>query len=150
MLDAARTKIAAGFDYAPYARVGIASEGDFGPHPYIPYLAVGRELIMPIDRERGLELTGHVVSPETNYGHVVVSDMKAATAFAERSKFPDHDLIVLSWASEKPEPDLALFKDVGDLKGLEKAVSQVVAQCGATLCAGFAVNARPVRIPDLM
>lgn len=146
-LDAARTKIAAGFDYAPYARVGIASEGSFGPHPYVPYLAVGRELILLIDRERGLELTGHFVSPETNYGHAVVSDMKAALSFAELSKFPDHGLIVMGWADEKPAPDLALFKDVGDLKGLEKAVSQVVAQCGAAFVeADMRAHRNPTRM----
>lgn len=33
-----------GFEYAPLARVGLASEGSFGPHPHIPSLAVGREL----------------------------------------------------------------------------------------------------------
>ncbi len=46
-LDAARAKIAAGFEYAPYARVGFASEGSFGPHPYIPFLDLGRELVLP-------------------------------------------------------------------------------------------------------
>ena len=101
-LDAARAKIAAGFEYAPYARVGLASEGSFGPHPYIPFLALGRELVLLIDRERGLELTGHYASPETNYGHAVVSDMEAATAFAERSKFPEHGLIVMGCVDEKP------------------------------------------------
>ncbi len=30
-LDAARAKIAAGFEYAPSARIGLASEGSFGP-----------------------------------------------------------------------------------------------------------------------
>jgi hypothetical protein len=130
-LDAARAKIAAGFEYAPYACVGIASEGSFGPHPYIPFLALGRELVLLIDRERGLELTGHFASPETNYGHAVVSDMEAAAAFAERSKFPEHGLIVMGCVDEKPAPGLALFKDVVDHTALEKAVGQVVAKCGA-------------------
>jgi hypothetical protein len=130
-LDAARAKIAAGFEYAPYARVGIASEGSFGPHPYIPFLALGRELILLNDHERGLELTGHFASPETNYGHAVVSDMEAAAAFAERSKFPEHGLIVMGCVDEKPAPGLALFKDVVDHTALEKAVGQVVAKCGA-------------------
>jgi hypothetical protein len=96
-LDAAKAKIAAGFECAPYARVGIASEGSFGPHPYIPFLALDRELVLLIDRERGLELAGHFASPETNYGHTVVSDVETAIAFAEGSKFPDHGLS--SWAA---------------------------------------------------
>lgn len=146
-LDAARAKIAAGFAYAPYARVGIASEGSFGPHPHIPFLALGRELVLLIDRERGLELAGHFASPDTNYGHAVVSDMEAASAFAERSKFPEHGLIVMGCVDEKPAPGLALIKDVVDHVGLEKAVGQVVAKCGAAFVeADMRAHRNPTRM----
>ena len=146
-LDAARAKIAAGFEYAPYARVGIASEGSFGPHPYFPFLALARELVVLIDRERGLELTGHFASPETNYGHAVVSDIEAAAAFAGRSKFPEHGLIVMGCVDEKPAPGLALFKDVIDHAALEKAVGQVVAKCGAAFVeADMRAHRNPTRM----
>ena len=172
-LDVARAKIAAAFDYAPYARVGLASEGSFGPHPYMPFLALGRELVLLVDRERGLELTGHFSGPETNYGHAVVSDIEGAIAFADRLKFPEHGLIVMGCVDEKPAPSLSLIKDVIDHAGLEKAVGHVVAKCGAafvegdmratairpgcgpssarrtTSFAGFAVNARPAHIQAL-
>ena len=146
-LDAARAKVAAGFEYAPYAQVGIASEGSFGPHPYFPFLALGRELVLLIDRERGLELTGHYASPETNYGHAVVSDMEGAIAFAERSKFPEHGLIVMGCVDEKPAPGLALFKDVIDCVALEKAVGLVVAKCGAAFVeADMRAHRNPTRM----
>lgn len=146
-LDAARAKITAGFEYAPYARVGLASEGSFGPHPYIPFLALGRELVLLIDRERGLELTGHFASPETNYGHAVVSDMEAAAAFAERSKFPEHGLIVMGCVDEKPAPGVALFKDVVDHAALEEAVGQIVAKCGAAFVeADMRAHRNPTRM----
>jgi len=38
--------------------MGIASEGGFDPHPYIPILLLGRELVLLIDVKRGLELAG--------------------------------------------------------------------------------------------
>jgi hypothetical protein len=38
--------------------MGIASEGSFGPHPYIPILLLGRELVFLIDLKRGLALAG--------------------------------------------------------------------------------------------
>ena len=57
-LDAARAKITAGFQYASGARIGLASEGSFGPHPRFPFVAVGRELVLMADREGGLELSG--------------------------------------------------------------------------------------------
>jgi hypothetical protein len=130
-LDAARAKIAAGFDYAPYARVGIASEGSFGPHPPIPFLPLGRELVLLIDRETGLELTGHDASPETNFSHAVVSDLAGAVAFAERCRFPKHGLIVMGCVDGQPRPHRALFKDVTDHDKLEAAVRSVTAECGA-------------------
>ncbi|WP_426000678.1 DUF6671 family protein [Caulobacter sp. DWR1-3-2b1] len=146
-LDAARAKIATGFEYAPYARVGIASEGSFGPHPYIPFLALGRELVVLIDRERGLELTGHFASPETNYGHAIVSDLEAAIAFAARSKFPEHGLVVMGCVDEKPAPGLALIKDVDDPATLERVIGQVLAKCGAAFVeADMRAHRNPTRM----
>jgi len=57
-LDAARAKIAAAFALAADVEVALASEGSFGPHPHVPFAALGRELVMLIDRESGLELVG--------------------------------------------------------------------------------------------
>ena len=130
-LDAARAKIAAAFEKAPHVTTGIASEGSFGPHPYIPFLAMGRELILLIDRETGLELTGHDASPETNFDHAVVSNVDSAMEFAERAKFPDHGLIVIGCVDHQPAHDQALIKDITDRAGLAAAVSAVVDKCGA-------------------
>ena len=130
-LDAARAKIAAAFEYAPYARVGIASEGSFGPHPTIPFLPLGRELVLLIDRETSLELTGYDSSPATNFGHAVVSDLAGAFAFAERSGFPRHGLIVMGCVDGQPEPRRALIKEVTDHARLAAAVLSVAADCGA-------------------
>jgi hypothetical protein len=130
-LDAARAKIEAAFEYAPYARVGIASEGSFGPHPYIPFLPLGRELVLLVDRMTGLELTGHDASPETNFGHAVVSDVAGAVAFAERSRFPKHGLIVMGCVDDQPSPTRVLMKDVTDHDKLVAAIRKVVGECGA-------------------
>src|SRR5579871_6620120 len=91
-LDAARAKIDAALEYDSDARVGLASEGSFGPHPYIPLLPLGRELI------------GRHVSPSTNFAHEVVTDAQAALVFAERSGFPAHGLIVLGAVNGRPAP----------------------------------------------
>jgi hypothetical protein len=129
-LDAARAKIAAAFENAPHVTTGIASEGSFGPHPYIPFLALGRELVLLIDRETGLELTGHDVSPETNFLHAVVSTVDSALEFAQRAKFPDHGLIVIGCVDHQPAHDRALIKDITDRASLAAAVSEVVDKCG--------------------
>ncbi len=130
-LDAARAKIACGFDYAPQARVGVASEGSFGPHPSVPFMALGRELVLMIDRESGLELIGYDVSPATNFGHVLVRDPEQAWAFAESASFPDHGLIVMGWAENRPAPELILVKDIADKTELQAAIRNTIRRCGA-------------------
>ena len=42
-LDAARAKIEAAFALAADVEVALASEGSFGPHPHVPFAALGRE-----------------------------------------------------------------------------------------------------------
>jgi hypothetical protein len=130
-LDDARAKIEAAFEIVPNARVRLASEGSFGPHPYLPFAALDRELVLLIDQERGLELAGHFASAETNYGHAIVTDAQAAMGFAERSGFPGHGLIVMGCVDEKPAPAIALVKDICDRAVLKPAVADVVAECGA-------------------
>ncbi|MBL7537713.1 hypothetical protein INQ15_25330, partial [Escherichia coli] len=53
-LDAARAKIAAAFAEAPDAQFALASEGSFGPHPYIPFAPLAREIVVLADRARGI------------------------------------------------------------------------------------------------
>jgi len=130
-LDAARAKITAGFGYAPLARVGLASEGSFGRHPHIPFLAIGRELILMVDRDSGLELTGHDACPDTNFGHAVACDLEAAFAFAQRARFPEHGLVVMGCKDMQPAPALMLDKDILDAAALEAAVQKALKICGA-------------------
>jgi hypothetical protein len=51
-LEAARRKVLAALD-ATGARLGVASEGSFGPHPAIPFLAADVELLLLVDRTTG-------------------------------------------------------------------------------------------------
>lgn len=130
-LDAARAKIAAAFEHAPSARVAIASEGSFGPHPWIPFAPLGRELVLLADRQTGLEIAGHDATMDTNFAHVVVDGPTAAFAFAERVRFPEQGLIVMGCRGDQPAPDIALWKGVVAADGLDRAVREVVALCGA-------------------
>ncbi len=146
-LDAARAKIAGGFEYAPLARVGLASEGSFGPHPFIPFLALGRELILLIDRDTGLELTGHDAKPGTNYGHAIVANLEDAFAFAKRARFPDHGLIVLGCDGEQPVPERVLIKDIVDQDSLDRAVRQAIDICGSAFIeADMRAHRNPTRM----
>jgi hypothetical protein len=129
-LDAARAKIEAAFALLPNVLVGLASEGSFGPHPFIPFLNLEREIVMLVDRNTGLELIGHHATQNTNYGHAVVHDGDDAHAFARRAGFPDHGIIVAGCRDGQPAPDIALIKDIATEKDLSSAIEVVVSLSG--------------------
>ena len=129
-IDAARAKIAAAFAAAPDVHVALASEGSFGPHPYIPFLPLAREIVVLSDRASGLELIGHHASPTTNFSHAVVSDVAAAFAFADRAQFPGHCLIVLGCSDGQPAPARALIKDIRSPADFTNAVERVIGMYG--------------------
>lgn len=129
-LDAARAKIAAAFQMFPATRIGIASEGSFGPHPHLPFVALGRELVLFYDRTTRLELSGYDASSDTNFAHRVVSNIDEVIAFADQIDFPKHGLVII--ASKRGEPDTARYviKDALTHSALEAAVQKVLADSG--------------------
>lgn len=130
-LDAARAKIAAAFERDREASVGVASEGSFGPHPHIPFLALGREIVVLIDRETGLEVIGQHADLATNFQHRRVADIADAAEFAERIGFPAQGLIVMGCAGDQPAPDRFLSKTIETAADLEAAVAEAIVACGA-------------------
>ena len=74
--------------------LGLASEGSFGPHPWLPFGAGGVETLAFIDAPRGLELTLSAVSRRTNFAQHEVSAGTDIAAFLTRVGFPSHALVV--------------------------------------------------------
>ena len=130
-LDAARAKVRAGFAASPETRIMVASEGSFGPHPAIPLLPLGDELVLLVDRETGFELTGRHVGPETNFAHRLALDVETALDFARQCGFPGHGVIVLGVRGEAPAPDLFCDKTLEDEKALASAAARAIALTGA-------------------
>lgn len=129
--DAARAKIAAAFCLYPEARVGLASEGSFGPHPALPLAALDRELLLLVDRETGLELIGHHATLATNFAHDAVVDIESGLAFAAKAGFPQHGVIVMGVLDGQPAPHLALFKALATSADLAAALERTLALTGA-------------------
>lgn len=130
-LEAAHAKIEAVFDHDPQAQVAIASEGSFGPHPFIPFVPLGREIVVLRDRDSGLELIGQHADLSTNFAHQTVETAVAAAAFAERIGFPRHGLIVIGIIEGNPAPGRYLNKNVQTRAQLSAAVGEAIALCGA-------------------
>jgi hypothetical protein len=129
--EAARAKIAAAFRHHPEARVGLASEGSFSPHQILPFAALDRELVVMIDRERGLELVGHLATMATNFAQQVVPGVDAGLAFAARAGFPAHGVIVMGVLDGAPAPQLALFKAIETEADLAEVLARTIALTGA-------------------
>ena len=130
-LDAARAKIDAGAAAHPGATVLLASEGSFGPHPAIPFLALGDELVLLRDLRTGLEVAGRDIGPATNYAHRVVSGPGEALAFADACGFPAHGMIVLGVVEGRPAPDAFACKTARTREDLARAVAGAVEACGS-------------------
>ena len=76
--------------------LAIASEGSFGPHPALPYLPCGRELVLLLDRRDGqtLIVMGEDLTVETNFRHQSIASLEEAEDFAQQIGFPSHALVV--------------------------------------------------------
>lgn len=130
-LDAARAKIEAAFVAAPDARVALASEGSFGPHPYVPFAPLGCEIVVLSDRETGLELVGHDATLGPRFTHAVVDRPREALTFARRVGFPTQGVVVMASGSERGDPERFLCKSAKTEATLAAAVREAVALCGS-------------------
>lgn len=115
--DAAKAKIVAGLKGSNY-RIGIASEGSFGPHPYYP-VPWNHEIVLLYDIESGLEVKGIYDGPDTNFAHKYTSNYDEAVTFAKRIGFPEHHLIL----RPDDEYSLEIYKDIDSWEKLDSIFS---------------------------
>lgn len=78
--------------------LGIASEGSFGPHPAVPFLAVAHEMMIFVDAERNLEILEEHVSPDTNFAAIDLAATTDIDGELQRIGFPGHAVILRSEA----------------------------------------------------
>ncbi len=77
--------------------LGLASEGSFGPHPAIPFLPVGREVLVFVDQERQLTVVEQRLELRTTFARRELRPDQLVTADVQRwlgqVQFPSHALI---------------------------------------------------------
>lgn len=108
--------------------LAVASEGSFGSHPVIPYLACSREIVLLVDRQNELEVVGQVISTDTNYNHKQVNNLTDALDFAKKIGFPTHGLIAMPDPS--PNPHATIFKDITTEPQLVEVVTKLLKKFG--------------------
>ncbi len=125
MLETARIKAEVGIELTG-SKLAIASEGAYGPHPFLPYVASGTELIIWLDVENGVEVHEQTFVRRTNYTTLVLRPGEPVTALLERADFPQHALIVMP---REPEQDVPLepVKGIRDHAELRQAIESAAA-----------------------
>jgi hypothetical protein len=100
---------------------GLASEGSFGPHPFIPFLPCDHEILYFIDRKRNFHLHLSHLSEKTNYRIEVVDSLEELQKFAQAVQFPSHGLIL---RPNHQQSKGVLFKGIDTVGALEVAFKE--------------------------
>ena len=104
-------------------RFALASEGSFGPHPFLPGRASDFEVLYFIDREHGFQLHLSCLSAKTNFAMRAVGSMDELKTFAAKALFPAHGLILRPNRGDDRE---LVFKGVDSDEALETAFRESV------------------------
>jgi hypothetical protein len=121
-LDCARRKCELAFDQlGDTLEYALASEGSFGPHPFIPFMPCDHEILYFIDRRHDFHLHVSQVSKKTNYRKESINSMEELLKFADAVQFPSHALILRPNDRETKTP---IFKGVNSQQELEKAFEE--------------------------
>lgn len=102
MRDAAGAKIQAalaGLGSSPPPDWAFASEGAFGPHPVLPFLAGYTELVLARRVADGLEIVETRSGFDTNFASLDLPPGGDPAGFLDRIGFPDHAVIVRALAA---------------------------------------------------
>ncbi len=99
----------------------LASEGSFGPHPFIPFLPCDHEILYFIDRRHGFHLHLSYLSENTNYRSEAVDSYEDLMKLAEEAQFPSHALILRPNGRETKAP---IFKGIDSKHALEEAYQE--------------------------
>lgn len=121
-LECARRKCEWALDrFAKKVDFALASEGSFGPHPFIPFLPCNSEILYFIDRKRDFHLHLSHFSNHTNYQMQEIQSFEELESFADKAQFPSHALIIRPDSKKVPAP---IFKGINTLSMLKKAYTQ--------------------------
>lgn len=82
----------------------LASEGSFGPDPFIPLLPCTQEILYFIDKKRDFHLHIAKISHTTNYLTKTTDSWQELLHFALEANFPSHGLIVRPNSADAKTP----------------------------------------------
>ncbi|MBS3900119.1 MAG: hypothetical protein KGZ54_05850 [Dethiobacter sp.] len=145
-LETARLKIREGMLLSGLD-IGIASEGSFGPHPFIP-APWNIELVLLFDQQENFELYGIHESGETNFAQLTTASFEEALSFANKSGFPEHFLIIRPDDSESEQ----IIKGINNYEWLKEAFAWCVAESHSGkvfIETDMRAHANPIRMENI-
>jgi hypothetical protein len=112
--------------------LGLASEASFGPHPAAAMLAAGHELLLFVDRDRGLEVIEQRLELRTNYSQRRLGRNDDPSGWLKQVGFPRHAVIARP-ATPAPETIDAAAADALLIKGIStrQVLEQALQRCRA-------------------
>lgn len=96
----------------------LASEGSFGPHPFMPFIPCDHEILYFIDKKHGFHLHLSHLSEKTNYQMKALDSWEELKIFASQTLFPSHALILRTNNIETKHP---IFKGINTWHELEES-----------------------------
>ncbi len=92
----------------------IASEGSFGPHPFIPFSPANEEFMVFIDKRNDVQITERLFTTQTNFARKTVRSFKELKEFLPQIGFPSHGVIL-----KVISPEVKYVKGIQDEQELE-------------------------------
>ncbi len=108
----------------------LASEGSFGPHPFIPFIPCNQEILYFIDNRHEFHLHLSSLTTKTNYRSESVDSWDRLQMFAQSVKFPSHALILRPNNREQKKP---IFKGLHTEAALREAFFELQKYSGDSI-----------------
>jgi hypothetical protein len=147
MRDAAIAKARLGMAAAGCA-IGIASEGSFGPHPMVPFIAGATELIVLVDDDLGIIVQETMISERTNFAHATLAqDGEALARFLAGLGFPSHAVVVRP--NQGPGPVRKGLVDSGEVSRAVNEAASVSTDKLARIETDMRAHLNPTRMAEI-
>lgn len=139
-----RLKTDAAAKLKPEARFFLASEGSFGPHPFIGFIQSDHEALLLVDRKLETEIYVEEISTETNLAEVEFGPRDDLNAFLKQIGFPEHGLII------KPKGNTSVvYKNLQNMHSVGQAIIdsfQASPEAKVILSTDMRANFNPTRM----
>ena len=147
MEDAARAKARAAILITGLP-VGLASEGAYGAHPFIPFLPIGREVLLWRNEETGHEVIERLTDDAPCFDHMTVVSADEAPPFLARIGFP-RTAVIVAPAGQGAAPLAKGLQDRGAVDAAIRRASHLSGQGGAVLQTDMRAHLNPRRMETI-